>query len=165
MAAAGSMRREVALRRRVENALSVRGGEPQPGLADHLVELQRSRPTAPGAWRAQAAAGARYVGLLRQRRIRARTLVLQGAADTVVDPRNGRLLAGRIPGAQLVVFPDLGHPLFWQEPDGFADVVTTFLLASPETSDSSPAAAPGSHGPRRPVWPRHVSDDRRHARG
>ena len=35
----------------------------------------------------------------RQRRIGARTLVLQGAADTVVDPRNARLLADRIPGA------------------------------------------------------------------
>jgi 3-oxoadipate enol-lactonase len=68
IAAAGSMTREVALRRHVENALSVRGGEPQPGLADRLVELQRSRPAAPGAWRAQAGAGARYAGLLRQTR-------------------------------------------------------------------------------------------------
>jgi pimeloyl-ACP methyl ester carboxylesterase len=151
IAAAGSMTREVALRRHVENALSVRGGGPQPGLADRLVELQHSRPAAPGAWRAQAAAGARYAGLLRQTRIRARTLVLQGAADTVVDPRNGRLLADRIPGAQLVIFPELGHLLFWQEPDGFADVVTTFLLASTETSNSSSAAVPGTTGRGRPV--------------
>ena len=96
-------------------------------------------------------AGARYVGLLRQTRIRARTLVLQGAADTVVDPRNGRLLADRIPGAQLVVFPDLGHLLFWQEPDSFAGVVTTFLLASTEINKSSPAVAPGTTGRGRPV--------------
>jgi 3-oxoadipate enol-lactonase len=39
IAAAGSMTREVALRRHVENALSVRGGERQPRLADRLVEL------------------------------------------------------------------------------------------------------------------------------
>ena len=165
IATAGRMTREVALRRHVENALSVRGGESQPRLADRLVELQRSRPVAPGAWRAQAAAGARYVGLLRQTRIRARTLVLQGAADTVVDPRNGRLLADRIPGAQLVVFPDLGHLLFWQEPDSFADVVTTFLLASTEINKSSPAAAPGTTGRGRRVRPRHVSDGQRQARG
>ena len=151
MAAAGGMTREVALRRHVENALSVRVGERQPALADRLVELQRSRPAAPGAWRAQASAGARYAGLLRQTRIRARTLVLQGAADTVVDPRNGRLLASRIPGAQLVIFPELGHLLFWQEPAGFADVVTTFLLASTGISESSPAAAPGTTGRGRPV--------------
>jgi pimeloyl-ACP methyl ester carboxylesterase len=151
IAAAGSMTREVALRRHVENALSARGGEREPGLADRLVEHQRCRQAAPGAWPAQAAAGARYAGLLRQTRIRARTLVLQGAADTVVDPRNGRLLASRIPGAQLVIFPELGHLLFWQEPDGFADVVTLFLLAGAKINKSAPAAVPGTTGHGRPV--------------
>jgi pimeloyl-ACP methyl ester carboxylesterase len=131
IAAAAGMTREVALRRHVENALSVRGGERQSRLADRLVELQRSRPAAPGVWRAQASAGARYTGMLRQTRIRARTLVLQGAADTVVDPRNAKLLADRIPGAQLVIFPELGHLLFWQDPDGCASVVTTFLAPPP----------------------------------
>jgi pimeloyl-ACP methyl ester carboxylesterase len=43
IAAARGMTREVALRRHVENALSVRGGERQPGLADRLVELQCAR--------------------------------------------------------------------------------------------------------------------------
>jgi pimeloyl-ACP methyl ester carboxylesterase len=47
----------------------------------------------------------------------------------VVDPGNGKLLADRIPGAQLMIFPELGHLLFWEEPDGFADAVTSFLLA------------------------------------
>ncbi|MDQ2874816.1 MAG: lysophospholipase [Actinomycetota bacterium] len=41
-----------------------------------------------------------------------RTLVLQGGADTVVDPRNGALLARRIPGAELMTFPEPGHLLF-----------------------------------------------------
>jgi fermentation-respiration switch protein FrsA (DUF1100 family) len=66
---------------------------------------------------------------LRQRRIRARTLVLHGGADTVVDPRNGKLLANRIPDARLVNFPELGHLFFWEDPDGFTDAVTSFLLA------------------------------------
>ena len=83
----------------------------------------------PRALAAQAAAGAGYTGRLRQTRIHARTLVLHGAADTVVDPRNGKLLADRIPGAQLVIFPELGHLLFWEDPDGFVDAVTSFLLA------------------------------------
>ncbi len=54
-------------------------------------------------------------------------LVLHGAADTVVDPRNAKLLADRIPGARLVTFPDLGHLLFWEDPGGFADAVISFL--------------------------------------
>jgi pimeloyl-ACP methyl ester carboxylesterase len=98
-----------------------------PGLVRGLISLQRARPAGPRAWVAQAAAGASYVGQPRQARIRARTLVLHGSADTVVDPLNGRLLARRIPGAQLVTFPGLGHVLCWQDPGGFAAVVSAFL--------------------------------------
>jgi len=39
-----------------------------------------------------------------------------------------------------VTFPELGHLLFWEDPDGFADVVASFLLAATE-ADRSLAAA------------------------
>jgi 3-oxoadipate enol-lactonase len=120
---------EVARRRHTENALSARTVRDHPGLVDRLVELQGSQPADPRARSAQAAAGALYAGRLRPARILARTLVLHGGADTVVDPRNGRLLADRILGARLVTFPDLGHLLFWEDPDGFTDAVTSFLRA------------------------------------
>lgn len=79
-------------------------------------------------WREQVAAGASYVGGVRQRGIRASTLILHGEADRVVDPRNARLLAARIPHARLVTFPKLGHLFFWEDPAGFAAVVTSFVL-------------------------------------
>jgi pimeloyl-ACP methyl ester carboxylesterase len=120
---------EVARRRHTENALSARTVQHHPELVDRLLELQDSQPADPRARSAQATAGALYAGRLRQARISARTLVLHGGADTVVDPRNGRLLADRIPDARLVTFPDLGHLLFWEDPDGFTDAVTSFLLA------------------------------------
>jgi pimeloyl-ACP methyl ester carboxylesterase len=120
---------EVARRRHTENALAARTVQDHPELVDQLIELQGSQPADPRARSAQAAAGALYAGRLRQARIGARTLVLHGGADTVVDPRNGRLLADRIPDARLVTFPDLGHLLFWEDPDGFTDAVTSFLLA------------------------------------
>jgi fermentation-respiration switch protein FrsA (DUF1100 family) len=93
--------------------------------------------------------------------------VLQGAADTVVDPRNAKLLAGRIPGAQLVIFPELGHLLFWQEPDSFADVVTLFLLDGAKINKSAPAAVPGTTDRGRPVGaaPAALAETRHHARG
>jgi 3-oxoadipate enol-lactonase len=121
---------DVALRRHTENALSARSVQDRPELVDRLVEIQGSRPVDPEVLSAQASAGARYAGRLRRARIRARTLVLHGDADRVVDPRNAKLLAGRIPNAQLVIFPDLGHLLFWEDPDGFTDVVASFLLAA-----------------------------------
>ena len=165
IAATGSMTRQVALRRHSENALSARTIQRRPEVVDRLVELQRSRQADPRSWSAQAAAGARYAGHLRQARIRARTLVLHGAADTVVDPGNAKLLANRIPGAQLIIFPELGHLLFWQDPDGFADAVISFLLAT-GGEPLRHAAQPGDR--RRPSkvgFSRHACAVRCRARG
>lgn len=134
IASATGMTAEVARRCHVENALSARTVQHRPELVDRLVELQDSRPAAQGALLAQAAAGARYAGRRRQTRILARTLVLHGLADTVVDPRNGKLLADRIPDARLVTFPELGHLLFWEDPDGFAGAVTSFLLGGTDVT-------------------------------
>jgi len=91
-----------------------------------------------------AAAGTRYAGRPRQTRIRARMLVVQGTADTVVDRGNGKLLADRIPGARLLIFPDLGHLLFWQDPDGFATAVISFLLNTGGNDANQSTAAPGA---------------------
>ena len=129
IAATTRMTAEAARRRHTENALSARTVRDHPELVNRLLELPGSGPADAGVLPAQAAAGARYAGGLRQKRIGARTLVLHGGADTVVDPRNGRLLADRIPEGRLVTFPELGHLLFWEDPDGFADAVTEFLLA------------------------------------
>jgi pimeloyl-ACP methyl ester carboxylesterase len=143
-AATMSMTHEAALRRHAENALSACTIEREPEVVDRLVDVQRSGQADPRAVSAQAAAGARYADRLRQTRIRARTLVVQGTADTVVDPANGRLLADRIPGAQLLIFPDLGHLLFWQDPDGFASAVISFLLNTGGNEGSQSIAAAGA---------------------
>jgi|SRR5271166_2188036 len=135
MVTTGRMTAEAARRRHTENALSAGTVRDHPELVNRLLELQGSRPADAGVLPAQAAAGARYAGGLSKARIGARTLVLHGGADQVVDPRNGKLLASRIPGARLVTFPELGHLLFWEDPDGFADAVTSFLLA-PAKADS-----------------------------
>ncbi len=127
IAAASGMTAEAARRRHTENALSACAVRRRPELVNRLMELQGSRPADAATLSAQAAAGARYVSGLRQAWIRARTLVLHGGADAVVDPRNGKLLAERIPGARLVTFPALGHLLFWEDPAGFAEAVTSFL--------------------------------------
>jgi 3-oxoadipate enol-lactonase len=144
IATTGRLTREAAAHRHAENALSARTVLDRPEVADRLVAVQQLSPADPRALAAQAAAGARYTGRLRQTRIQARTLVLHGSADTVVDPGNGRLLADRIPDAQLVIFPGLGHLLFWEEPDSFVDAVTSFLRAAPAPRPV-PQADDGKH--------------------
>jgi len=124
-----TMPAETALRRLVRNALSRQTLEQQPELVERLVAYQQARSADHRTWSAQALAGARYAGRLAQSRIQAPTLVVHGGEDKVVDPRNGKLLADRIPGAQLVMFPELGHLLFWEDPEGFAAAVTAFLVS------------------------------------
>lgn len=128
MAATPHLPPEVALRRHMENALAAGTVANRPDLVDRLIAHERARPGDPGAWSAQFMAGARYAGQLRQTHIRARTLILHGGADTVVDPRNANLLAERIPDATLVLLPGLGHLFFWEDPDRFVREVTAFLL-------------------------------------
>jgi pimeloyl-ACP methyl ester carboxylesterase len=128
IAASRRLPRDVAARRHVENALSAVTLEQRPELVEQILARQRSAVGEQDTWQGQVAAGAGYVGGLRQRGIRAHTLILHGDADRVVDPRNARLLASRIPQARLVTFPGLGHLFFWEDPDRFADVVTSFLL-------------------------------------
>jgi pimeloyl-ACP methyl ester carboxylesterase len=59
---------------------------------------------------------------------------MYGDADAVVDPRNSKLLAGRIPRSQVVAFPGLGHLFFWEEPAQFTKAVSSFLIAPAENS-------------------------------
>jgi 3-oxoadipate enol-lactonase len=128
IAASRRLAPDEAVRRNVENALSAATVADRPGLVQQIIDGQPSLSEPdPDIWQAQAAAGGRYTGNLRQRRIRARTLILHGTADRVVDPRNARLLAARIQHAELVTFPGLGHLFFWEDPEAFAAAVTSFL--------------------------------------
>jgi pimeloyl-ACP methyl ester carboxylesterase len=129
LTATGQLPPEVALRRHVENSLSPSTVERRPELVDRLVAHQRAHPPDPDGWQAQLVAGAGYSGNSRQTRIRARTLVMHGDADAVVDPRNARLLAAGIPGAELVMLPGLGHLFFWEAPGRVAEHVVAFLAA------------------------------------
>ena len=57
-------------------------------------------------------------------RIRCPTLVLHGAADPWVPPACGRDTARRIPGARLVMVPDMAHDLV---PAGHPEIVRRVL--------------------------------------
>jgi pimeloyl-ACP methyl ester carboxylesterase len=59
--------------------------------------------------------------------ISAPTLVVHGDADLLVPTGNGELLAGRIPGAQLVLVPGAGHMLQADANDEVRDAVLAFL--------------------------------------
>jgi proline iminopeptidase len=54
------------------------------------------------------------------------TLVLVGAFDLICGPTQGRLIAGAVPGAELVIVPDAGHFIAAEAPEAFADEIVKF---------------------------------------
>lgn len=61
--------------------------------------------------------------------IGAPTLVVAGSEDRLIPPDNSRLLAARVPGAKLVVLPDIAH-MFWIEAPDLAEAVLRRHLPS-----------------------------------
>ncbi len=69
-------------------------------------------------------------------RIQAPTLVLHGGKDAMAPIANARLLAERIPRAELVVIPGAGHAYLLERPEESFDALTNWL-------DRQGAIAPG----------------------
>ncbi len=84
-------------------------------------------PTPADAYRRQLAAILRFNSYGRLPRIQAPTLVMTGDRDILVPPKNSEILASRIPGARLEVFPGGGHGFIAQFPERFCRVVEEFL--------------------------------------
>jgi pimeloyl-ACP methyl ester carboxylesterase len=54
-------------------------------------------------------------------------LVICGAADLLTPPSIARMIAAKIPNAELVVAPEAGHSVYWEEPEVFNDAVLAFI--------------------------------------
>jgi pimeloyl-ACP methyl ester carboxylesterase len=67
---------------------------------------------------------------LKTSEISAPTLVADGAEDQLDAVSNSRAIAGLIPGAKLVIYPDAGHGFLFQEGTPFAVAVGSFLLGA-----------------------------------
>jgi pimeloyl-ACP methyl ester carboxylesterase len=55
------------------------------------------------------------------------TLVICGAADLATPPSVARIIAAKIPHAELVVAPEAGHSVYWEEPEVFNRAVLAFI--------------------------------------
>jgi pimeloyl-ACP methyl ester carboxylesterase len=55
------------------------------------------------------------------------TLVISGAADLATPPSIARMIAAKIPNAELVVAPEAGHSVYWEQPEVFNRAVLAFV--------------------------------------
>jgi pimeloyl-ACP methyl ester carboxylesterase len=102
----------------VESQPGIRGGwfrAPNAVVAEQIL-AEGTRWLAPGR-------GA-YVGLPR---VQTPTLVLDGAEDLLEPPQNSHLLASRIPGARLTIYPGAGHAFLFQYHARVARQILAFL--------------------------------------
>jgi pimeloyl-ACP methyl ester carboxylesterase len=86
-----------------------------------------SSPPGPLAYLHQAAAVAAHDAYQRLNQMAAPTLVVHGEQDVFVPPANALVLAERIPGAQLRLWPDAGHMYTIDEPRADREIAR-FLL-------------------------------------
>jgi 3-oxoadipate enol-lactonase len=76
---------------------------------------------------AQVMGSSQWDGYDRLPGIAAPTLVVHGELDALVPPENGRIIAGRIPGAELVLVPDANHVLMTDQPEDVSRVLVEWL--------------------------------------
>ncbi|HKB73247.1 MAG TPA: alpha/beta hydrolase [Burkholderiales bacterium] len=60
-------------------------------------------------------------------KVRAETLIIWGAQDTLAPPRTGKVLALKLPRARLAVIERAGHELMLEAPERFRAVLEPFL--------------------------------------
>jgi pimeloyl-ACP methyl ester carboxylesterase len=77
--------------------------------------------------------------------IRVPTLVLTGDLDRLIAPQNSQFIAGRIPGATLIVIPGCGHRMMWEATDECIEFVMEFLTGVCEVHRDK-SALPVSRG-------------------
>jgi pimeloyl-ACP methyl ester carboxylesterase len=104
-----------------------------------------SSPPEPLAYLHQGAAVASHDAYERLNQISAPTLVVHGEQDVFIPPANALVLAERIPGSQLKLWPDAGHMYIVDEPRADVDIAR-FLMhhSAVRPSVISHLAEPGS---------------------
>ncbi len=99
---------------------------PGPGFGQMLAAAVQFPPT-PAGLKGQALAIRAHDTYERLGAIKAPTLVIAGDADPLIDPGNARILAERIPGAELRLLPGLRHGFFAEKPEESNAILLEFL--------------------------------------
>ncbi|MEO8265268.1 MAG: alpha/beta fold hydrolase [Ilumatobacteraceae bacterium] len=91
------------------------------------IQARRTRPPTLWGYLGQLTAITGWTSLPWLHRVHSPTLVISGADDPIVPPINARILAARIPNAQLEVVPGAGHLLLMEHAEDSAATISAFL--------------------------------------
>jgi pimeloyl-ACP methyl ester carboxylesterase len=116
--------------------------EHEPDRAAELLALLGEHPAPPWGILGQFCAAGRHVRTLDVQRIRAPTLVLHGDRDAAVPLANARLLAQRIPDAELHVFHGAGHGFVYEHLEETLSIVCDWLARRQPSAGETASGVP-----------------------
>jgi pimeloyl-ACP methyl ester carboxylesterase len=99
----------------------------QRALIEHLFDLVNRNPTPLHAVQGHLKAIDAFDACADLPQIKAPTLVVTGEGDPLIPAENSRLIARRIPAAQLVMLADASHFFWIEKPQETADALIRFF--------------------------------------
>ncbi|MGC1372749.1 MAG: alpha/beta fold hydrolase [Candidatus Sulfotelmatobacter sp.] len=96
---------------------------------DQDLAIRRPWFPTPEAYKAQLQGILAWESYSRLHEINAPTLVIHGDSDRLVPPGNGKLIAGRIPGAKRVMIPHASHLFMTDQTEAANRTILEFLHA------------------------------------
>jgi pimeloyl-ACP methyl ester carboxylesterase len=100
---------EESIKQTIRLTMSQEFIDKNPGLIKQLMVKWLEHPASPQGYMRQAQAVTGTETYERLPEIKAPTLVIHGSADRTLPVENARILASRIPGAELVILEKMGH--------------------------------------------------------
>lgn len=100
-----------------------------PEIIPAMIEARRQRPLDPFVLDARLKAAIKHDVFDRLEQIASPTLVITGKDDALIAWENSRLLADRIPNAELVLLEPAGHCFWLEKPEESRSAIERFLAA------------------------------------
>jgi len=97
---------------------------------ERLIDVRLQNPQPRAAYLAQVRAGTHFNLSDKVKNIGAKTLIAAGTEDLLVPVANARNLHEKLPGSQLILYPELGHQFFVESAEKFNRDVISFLQKS-----------------------------------
>lgn len=98
-----------------------------PDRAQEMVKIMANRPMTPQAQMKQGQAAMAHNTYNRLPEIKAPTLVITGDADKLINVENSRIIASRIPGAELAILQGAGHMFNFEAEEEANRIILDFL--------------------------------------
>jgi pimeloyl-ACP methyl ester carboxylesterase len=98
-----------------------------PEVVDFYDQNKRAFPHSQEELEARTAAMASFDVSKRLPNLKVPTLVIAGSHDVLIPAENSRLLAERIPGAELAIVENAGHHFYSERPEESARIIIDFL--------------------------------------